>query len=150
MSLKIEMSLILCGIDPQCVICLPYWELSRKKFKEWVWTSFVAKIKRDLRLLTFISSQVSSIDDGHSLALCALTISSEISRLSMNSKPKPYRRSTATRHLYEYDSTKYLGRLNNLAAGQKKKKKKVSGFGVRNIYIIFDLCYFKTATKYES
>lgn len=69
----------------------------------------------------------------------------------MNSKPKLYRRSTATRHLYEYDFTKYLGGLNNLAAGQRqKKKKKGSGFGVRNSYIIFDLCYFKTATKYES
>lgn len=67
----------------------------------------------------------------------------------MNSKPKLYRRSIAARNLY--DLTKYLGRLNNLAPGQRqKKKKKVSGFGVRNIYIIFDLCYFKTATKYDS
>lgn len=49
-------------------------------------------------------------------------------------------------------TTKYLGRLNNLTAGQrqKKKEKKVSGFGVRNIYIIFNLCYYKTATKYDS
>lgn len=68
----------------------------------------------------------------------------------MNIKPKLYRRSTAARNLYEYDSTKYLGRLNNLAAGQRQKKKKVSGFGVRNIYIIFDLCYFKTVTRYDS
>lgn len=86
------------------------------------------------------------------LTFCAVTISSQISRLNMNIKPKLYRRSAAARNLYEYnDFTKYLGRLNNLAAGQRqKKKKKVSGFGVRNIYIIFDLCYFKIATKYDS
>lgn len=34
MSLKIEMSLSLYVIDPQCVICLPYWELSKKEIEK--------------------------------------------------------------------------------------------------------------------
>lgn len=69
----------------------------------------------------------------------------------MNIKPKLYRRSAAARNLYEYnDFTKYLKRLNNLAARQRQKERKVSGFRMRTIYVIFDLCYFKTTTKYDS
>lgn len=58
-------------------------------------------------------------------AFCALIIPSEISRLGMNIKPKLYIRSAAANNLYGYnDFTKYLKRLNNLAAGQRQKKKK--------------------------
>lgn len=64
------------------------------------------------------------MDAGDSPAFCALTVSSEISRLGMNIKPKLYSGSSAARNLYEYeDFTSYLKRLNNLAVGQRQKKK---------------------------
>lgn len=91
------------------------------------------------------------MDAGDSPAFCALTISSETSRLGTNIKLKLYRRSATARNLYEYhDFRKYLKRLNNVAAGQRQKKREVSEFEMRNIYVIFNLCYFKTTAKYDS